>query len=182
MAQNKTKTLVWIDLEMTGLDPKVDRILEIATIVTDNELNIIKEGPALVIHADDVILDQMHPQVKEMHNRHGLTEKVRQSSISIEDAQAQTMAFLKEYAEPNSPLCGNSVWADRAFLINEMPQITDYLHYRIIDVSTIKELVLRWYAEDPQAEYTKKETHRALADIRESIDELKHYRNYFFKK
>lgn len=181
MVEKKTATLVWIDLEMTGLDPSSNQIIEIATIVTDNQLNIIKEGPALVIHADDAVLDRMHPQVKEMHAAHGLIDQVRDSSISLADAQAQTLDFLKEHAEPNSPLCGNSIWADRVFLINQMPQIMDYLHYRIIDVSTIKELVLRWYLGDPHAEFTKKETHRALDDIRESIDELKHYRTYFFK-
>lgn len=175
-----TNTLVWIDLEMTGLDPQKDVILEIATIVTDNKLQLIKEGPSLVIHADRATLDHMSDEVRALHQKSKLIDTVAQSSVSMAQAADQTLIFLKEYAEPDSPLCGNSVWNDRNFLIAFMPQITDYLHYRIIDVSTIKELIQRWYPGDPDMEFNKKESHRALDDIRESIAELKHYRRYFF--
>jgi oligoribonuclease len=176
----QTQTLVWIDLEMTGLNPLHDQILEIATIITDNNLQLIKEGPSFIIHADQSILDHMHPEVKALHQKSTLIDLVRQSTTTLAHAQEATMAFLKQYAQPKSPLCGNSVWNDRNFLAQHMPQVTEYLHYRLIDVTTIKELVLRWYAHDPDVEFPKQETHRALEDIRESIAELKHYRRYFF--
>lgn len=175
-----SQTLVWIDLEMTGLDPQRDLILEIASIVTDNNLQLIKEGPSLIIHADTYQLAAMVPEVRALHTKSKLLDEVRDSIITVEQAQMQTLAFLKEYAQPNSILCGNSVWNDRNFLVRHMPKVTNYLHYRLIDVSSIKELVRRWYPQDPDVEFHKQETHRALEDIRESIAELKHYRRYFF--
>ncbi len=177
----RTTSLVWIDLEMTGLDPERDVILEIASIVTDDNLQLIEDGPSLIINHDDEVLNRMNDEVKEMHIKSGLTKKVQQSTVSIQDAELQTYEFIKKHsgAEP-SPLCGNSVWQDRIFLTRYMPRIIDLLHYRIIDVSTIKELVNRWYPHDPDVLFNKQETHRALQDIRESIDELKHYRRYFF--
>lgn len=175
-----SQTLVWIDLEMTGLNPQRDVILEIAVIVTDNNLQFIKEGPSLVIRANESDLASMHDTVKQLHQKSKLLEAVRASSVTVADAQNQIFLFLKEYAQPNSPLCGNSVWNDRNFLVRYMPLISNYLHYRIVDVTSIKELVSRWYPNDPDIEFNKRETHRALDDIRESIAELKHYRRYFF--
>ena len=175
-----TSTLVWIDLEMSGLDPYSDTILEIATIITDNNLRLIKEGPSLVIHEKDETLARMSKQVIALHEKSNLITAVKNSKITLQDAEAQTYAFITKYAEKNSPLCGNSVWNDRNFLARYMPRIISYLHYRIIDVTTIKELVTRWYPHDPEIEYHKRETHRALEDIRESIAELKHYRRTFF--
>lgn len=175
-----SKTLVWIDLEMTGLDPQRDVILEIATIVTDNNLQLIKEGPSFVIQTDTHKLNTMLPEVRALHVKSKLLDDVRTAHTTITQAEAQTMAFIKEYAQPNSILCGNSIWNDRNFLIHSMPSIIKYLHYRLIDVTTVKELVQRWYPQDPDVTFHKKETHRALEDIRESIAELKHYRRYFF--
>ncbi len=175
-----SQTLVWIDLEMTGLDPQRDLILEIASIVTDNNLQLIKEGPSLIIHADTFQLAAMSSEVRALHQKSKLLDEVRDSIITVEQAQIQTLAFLKEYAQPNSILCGNSVWNDRNFLVRHMPKVTHYLHYRLIDVTTVKELVRRWYPNDPDVDFNKQESHRALEDIRESIAELKHYRRYFF--
>ena len=179
---DRSTTLLWIDLEMTGLDPERDVILEIASIVTDDNLQVLHEGPSLVIHHDDAVLDRMSDEVKELFSKSDLIERVKQSSTSLEDAQAQTVAFIKQYCSNDEPppLCGNSIWQDRVFLARYMPQVLELLHYRIIDVSTIKELVNRWYPDDPDAKFNKAETHRALADIRESIAELKHYREGFF--
>ena len=176
----KEQTLVWVDLEMTGLNPEIDTILEIAVIVTDNNLNVIKEGPSLVIHADDATLDRMHPEIKAMHASSGLTNRVKASKTTLVHAQQEIMNFLKQYAQPKSPLCGNSILSDKSFLLKYMPEIIDFLHYRIIDVSTVKELVLRWYGNKPNARFSKAKTHRALDDIRESIAELTHYRRSFF--
>ncbi len=173
--------LVWIDLEMTGLNPDNDVILEIATIVTDSALNILQEGPYLIIHQSDKMLDKMDEWVRTQHTKTGLVEKVRSSTLSLEQAEEKTLNFIREYCKQGmSPLCGNSVWQDRAFMRKYMPRIIDFLHYRIIDVSSIKELVLRWYADNPKSEFEKKDAHRALEDIRESIAELEHYRKHFF--
>ena len=175
----KQNNLVWIDLEMTGLDPEKHVILEIATIITDNNLEIIAEGPELVIHQPEQALQNMDQWVQDQHTKSGLLDAVRKSKVTIQDAEQQTLAVIKEHClQDESVLCGNSVWMDKFFLKKYMPAITDYLHYRVIDVSTIKELAARWYPEQP--EYEKKETHRALADIRESIDELKAYRKKLF--
>lgn len=180
---NQESSLVWIDLEMTGLNPQVDQILEIATIITDSNLNIIAEGPSLVLQADQRTLDTMSAEVKALHKKSGLLEKAQESTISVEQAEAQTVTFLKEYVTQGiSPLCGNSIWCDRAFLARFMPKILALLHYRIIDVSTVKELVTRWYPDNPHADFEKKEAHRALDDIKESVEELKQYRRYFFKQ
>ncbi len=177
MNVSSTSRLVWIDLEMTGLDPRRDAVLEIATLVTDAELDLIAEGPSLVIHQPDETLERMNSIVREMHDRNGLTEKVRESKLSLEDAEARTIRFLQQHCEPRkAPLCGNTIWMDRAFLLQHMPRIHEYLHYRVIDVSSLKELARRW---DPSVLATlpaKPETHRALDDIRASIDELRHYR------
>ena len=173
--------LIWIDLEMTGLNPQTHQIIEIATIVTDNNLTVLEEGPSAVIQCDISYLDQMHADVKELHLKSGLLDKVRASTISLQQAEKETAAFIAKHCTlEKSILCGNSIWTDRMFLQKYMPKVTELLHYRMIDVSSIKELVNRWYPNDPEATFNKKESHRALDDIRESIAELKHYRKNFF--
>ena len=177
------KNLVWIDLEMTGLNIERDVILEIATIITDSELNVIAQGPTFIIHQPDSALASMDEIVKNMHAKSGLTERVRFSRVSLHEAYEQTFAFIKQYCVKNSAmLAGNSVWQDRAFLTKYMPEIVHYLHYRIIDISAIKMLVRRWYPKNLYVDFKKPDTHRALEDIKQSIEELKHYRNYFFIK
>lgn len=173
--------LVWIDLEMTGLDTSRDTILEIATIVTDNELSVIAEGPSFVIHQDDEALSVMDSWNLKHHGRSGLIDAVKASSVTMQEAEESTVAFIQAHCKKKSaPLCGNSVWQDRIFLKKYMPTIEDFLHYRIIDVSSIKEAVRRWYPNSPYANFVKAENHRALEDIVQSIEELKHYRTYFF--
>jgi oligoribonuclease len=171
-----------MDLEMTGLDHVHDVIVEIATIVTDDELQIIAEGPDLVVHQDDDVLALMDPFVVEMHTRSGLLEAIRSSTTTLEDAGAQTLAFIREHApEPRTvPLCGNSIGTDRRFLAAYLPEIEDHLHYRSIDVSSIKELVRRWYPKVRQARPQKVGNHRALDDVRDSIEELRYYRERIF--
>jgi oligoribonuclease len=174
--------LIWLDLEMTGLDPARDTILEIATVITDNNLNIITQGPSFAIHQSDEILNLMDAWNVEQHTSSGLIEKVRKSTITLAEAEQQTLHFLKEWcAAQSSPLCGNTIYQDRAFLRAHMPQLNDFFHYRLIDVSTVKELVQRWYPPHPQAFYIKKDVHRALDDVYAAIDELKHYRTHFFQ-
>lgn len=174
-----SNNLVWIDLEMTGLDAQSDVILEIASIVTDSNLNILEEGPSLVINQTDEKLRKMNEWVKLTHESSGLIEKVKVSKISLQDAQEKTLDFIKKYCVSTlNPLCGNSIWNDRMFLVSYMPEINKYLNYRNIDVSSIKELVKRWYG--PEVEFKKKKNHRALDDIKESIYELKYYRDKFF--
>ena len=174
--------LVWMDLEMTGLDHTSDAIVEIATLITDDDLEIIAEGPDLVVHVSDEVLAAMDPFVIDMHTRSGLLEQIKASTISLEDAGAQTLAFIKQHVpeERTVPLCGNSIGTDRRFLAAYLPEIEEYLHYRSIDVSSVKELVKRWYpdvdAERPQG----KGAHRALDDIRESVRELVYYRARVF--
>jgi oligoribonuclease len=174
--------LVWMDLEMTGLDPATDVIVEIATVVTDDQLDIVAEGPDLVIHQPDDVLATMDPVVNEMHTRSGLLDAIRTSDISLADAGAATLAFIRTNApEPRSvPLCGNSIGTDRRFLAAYLPEIEDYLHYRSIDVSAVKELVRRWYPKLAQARPQKVGLHRALDDIKESIEELRYYRQRVF--
>ena len=172
--------LVWIDMEMTGLDPESDAILEIASLVTDNNLAVTAEGPALAIHQDEETLARMDDWNVEHHTESGLVDRVRRSPVSVAEAEALTLEFVQRHAERHSaPLCGNSVWQDRRFLKVYMPTLDDWLHYRIVDVSTVKELARRWKPELTER-FKKRNTHRALDDIRESVAELKHYRNEFF--
>ena len=176
------RPLVWMDLEMTGLDPSRDLIVEIATLVTDADLNIVAEGPDLVIHVDDAALDGMGDVVTNMHKKSGLTEAIRTSTVTLEDAGAQTLAFIKEHVPSarSAPLCGNSIGTDRRFLAAYLPEIEEFLHYRSVDVSTIKELTRRWYPKALDAVPRKATAHRALDDIRESIGELRWYREHVF--
>ncbi|HYF47635.1 MAG TPA: oligoribonuclease [Acidimicrobiales bacterium] len=174
--------LVWMDLEMTGLDHERDVIVEIATIVTDDELNILAEGPDLVIHADDEALGRMGEVVRNMHSGSGLLDQIKASTLTVEEAGAQTLAFIKEHVpEPRTvPLCGNSIGTDRRFLAKWLPEIEAHLHYRSVDVSSVKELAKRWYPEAVTKAPSKHGTHRALDDIRESIAELRYYREAVF--
>ncbi|MBS1987135.1 oligoribonuclease [Candidatus Dependentiae bacterium] len=176
-----SNNLVWIDCEMTGLHVEYDVLLEIATIITDSQLNEVAQGPALVIHQPNHVLENMHPWCKAHHGASGLTRAVQESTVTLEQAQQQTLDFISRYCDLNTGvLAGNTVWQDRLFLTKYMPQVTDYLHYRLVDVSSIKELVKRWYPKDPRTDFKKPENHRALEDIRASIDELRHYRREFF--
>ena len=174
--------LVWMDLEMTGLDATRDVIVEIATIITDDELNIIAEGPDLVVHQSEEALAGMEPVVVNMHTRSGLLDAIRASTISLDDAGAATLAFIKEHVPAAStvPLCGNSIGMDRRFLTAYLPDIENWLHYRSIDVSSVKELVRRWYPQVKNDLPHKNGTHRALDDIRASIAELQFYRDRVF--
>lgn len=179
---NKTRSnLIWIDLEMTGLNPEVDAILEIATIVTDSELTILEEGPTFVIHQPESVLDIMDPWVRDLHAKTGLTDEVRASTIPLYEAEHDTLSFIQQHCPPKKGiLCGNSVWQDAAFMRRTMPRIINYLHYRIIDVSSVKEILARWYPGNPHLNFKKSDGHRALVDIFASIEELRHYRKYFF--
>lgn len=172
--------LVWIDMEMTGLDPDVDAILEIASLVTDNDLVVIAEGPVLAVHQAEETLAGMDAWNVEHHTASGLVERVRRSPVSVTEAEALTLGFVQRHAAKHSaPLCGNTVWQDRRFLKRYMPVLEDWLHYRIVDVSTVKELARRWKPGLVER-FTKRNTHRALDDIRESVAELKYYRDVFF--
>ena len=176
--------LAWIDLEMTGLDPESHVIVEIAVIITDGSLDEIIEGPDLVLRADETELDKMAPVVREMHEGSGLTEAIRKSAISVGEAERLVLEFVREYLpEPGqAPLAGNSVHADRAFLRKHMPALEAWFHYRNVDVSTVKELARRWYPEVLEKAPVKGGGHRALADIRESIEELKYFRETVFRQ
>lgn len=166
--------LIWADLEMTGLDPLNDKIIEIATVVTDHSLNIIATGPELVIHQSDQVLDEMDEWNTKHHGASGLIEKVKNSTICIDEAQNLTLEFIQEYANKNEgTLAGNSIWQDRRFIYEQMPKVDQYLHYRMLDISSLKILFTLWSKEEL---CKKKESHRALDDIMESIDELKFYR------
>ncbi|HEA25536.1 MAG TPA: oligoribonuclease [Ectothiorhodospiraceae bacterium] len=168
--------LIWIDLEMTGLNPQQDRIIEIATIVTDAELNEIAVGPVLAIHQDESLLAQMDDWNQSHHSSSGLLERVRQSKLTMVDAEQATLEFLKEHIkEGDSPMCGNSICQDRRFMALWMPALEAFFHYRNLDVSTLKELARRWYPE-ALANLHKRGVHLALEDIRDSIDELRYYR------
>nr|WP_296071677.1 oligoribonuclease [uncultured Actinoplanes sp.] len=174
--------LVWIDCEMTGLDLGKDKLIEVAALVTDPELNVLGEGVDLVIHADDEALDAMPPVVRDMHAKSGLTEEVRRSTVTMTEAEEAVLAYVREFV-PNprtAPLCGNSIATDRGFLARDMPALDDFLHYRMIDVSSIKELCRRWYPRVYFGQPAKGLAHRALADIRESIRELEYYRRTIF--
>jgi oligoribonuclease len=173
--------LIWIDLEMTGLSPDSDRIIEIATIVTDSHLDVLAEGPVLVVHQPDVVLNAMDEWNTRTHGASGLTQRVRESDLTETDAERLTLEFIQKYVAKNkSPLCGNSICQDRRFLARYMPALESYLHYRNLDVSTLKELVRRWRPSVASG-FEKKNTHRALDDIRESIAELRHYREHFLR-
>jgi oligoribonuclease len=172
--------MVWVDLEMTGLDPESCTIVEIATIITDFNLAIVAEGPNLVIHQPDEVLATMNDYVRDLHTRSGLVDRIRASTVTLERAAEETRAFVASHVEKGTaPLCGNSVWKDRSFMERYMPSVVAHLHYRIVDVSTIKELARRWYPQSFQAP-KKKEQHRALDDVRESIEELAWYRSKLF--
>jgi oligoribonuclease len=173
--------LIWIDLEMTGLNTDQDHIIEIATIVTDKDLNLIAEGPVLAIHQSDEVLNGMDAWNTRQHGQSGLTQRVRQSTISERDAEIATLQFLAPHVPPNaSPMCGNSICQDRRFLYRWMPELEKFFHYRNLDVSTLKELARRW-APAVLEGYTKANTHLALDDVRDSINELRHYREQFIK-
>ena len=175
--------LVWMDLEMTGLDPARNTIVEIATLVTDDALEVVAEGPDLVVHATADDLARMEPVVREMHTRSGLLAAIASSTISLADAGAQTLAFIKEHVpEPRTvPLAGNSIGTDRRFLAAHLSEIENWLHYRCVDVSTVKELARRWYPDAVAGAPDKEGGHRALDDIRESLEELRYYRTAVFR-
>ncbi|MFC3034097.1 oligoribonuclease [Pseudoalteromonas fenneropenaei] len=173
--------LIWLDLEMTGLEPETDRILEIGTVVTDGALNVLAEGPVIAIHQSDELLDNMDEWCINQHGRSGLTARCKASTYSEADAIKETLDFLKHWVPPGkSPMCGNSIGQDRRFLVKYMPELEAYFHYRNIDVSTIKELARRWKPE-LLSEIKKKSSHLALDDIKDSIMELKVYQEKFFK-
>lgn len=180
MSINK-KNLIWIDLEMTGLDPKYDRIIEIATLVTDSNLRILAEGPVLAIYQSDINLGRMNAWNTKTHTESGLVERVKKSNFNEKKAEDETIIFLKSWV-PNStsPLCGNTVGQDRRFLFRYMPILESYFHYHYLDVSTIKELVCRW-KPDLLSSFKKKNRHRAIDDIKESVAELSYYRDNFIK-
>ncbi len=175
--------LVWVDLEMTGLDPARDAVLEIATVVTDGALERLVEGPDLVIAQPEDVLARMEPVVADMHAKSGLVEAVRRQGVPLAEAQRRTLAFVRAHVPEagSAPLAGNSIYADRMFLRRHLPELEAWLHYRNVDVSTIKELARRWYPDAYEAAPTKARGHRALADIRESIGELRHYRSAIFR-
>jgi oligoribonuclease len=172
-----------MDLEMTGLDPVRDSIVEIATLLTDDDLEIVAEGPDLVIAIDDTMLDGMSDVVRDMHTKSGLLAAIKEATTTLDEAASATLAFLKEHiVEPGSvPLCGNSIGTDRRFLAARMPAVEAFLHYRSVDVSTIKELARRWYPDAYNNAPRKAGGHRALEDIKESVEELKYYRETIFK-
>lgn len=173
------KNLIWLDLEMTGLDTTSDGIIEIATVVTDRDLNVLAEGPELAIHQPDSVLDKMDDWNRRQHKESGLVDRVRKSKIRETEAETRTLAFLEKHVpEGKSPMCGNSICQDRRFLARLMPDLERYFHYRNIDVSTLKELAYRWSAE-MAAGYSKATAHRALEDVYDSINELKYYREHF---
>ena len=181
MTTPNENNLIWIDLEMTGLHTQADYIIEIATLVTDSNLNELAEGPVLAIHQGDAVLARMDEWNTNQHGKSGLTERVKNSNIDEAEAERQTIAFLQQYVpEGKSPICGNSICQDRRFLARCMPQLEAYFHYRNLDVSTIKELCSRW-APTVAKGFVKDSSHLALSDIRDSIAELKYYREHFFR-
>ena len=181
MSTPNADNLIWIDLEMTGLDPEQDRIIEIATIITDTHLNVLKEGPVLAIHQTQERLDNMDKWNTHQHRKTGLTQRVQESDITEADAEAQTIAFLQQYVPAgSSPMCGNTICQDRRFLARYMPTLEKYFHYRHLDVSTLKILAQRWMPQAAKS-FTKISTHEALQDIRDSIEEMRHYREHLLK-
>lgn len=182
-AKSKTTNLVWIDLEMTGLDPQKCTILEVGTVITDSALNILEVGPSIPVHHPKKVLDGMEPWSKFHHKKSGLTDACRESKISLKKAEEMTLQFVKKHCKKHTaPLCGNTIWQDRRFLVKYMPKLESYLHYRTIDVSSIKELVTRWYPADYKMPREKKQAHRAVDDVIESVEELRYYRSKVFVK
>ncbi|XP_077106578.1 oligoribonuclease, mitochondrial [Ranitomeya variabilis] len=183
MSGDMEQRMVWVDLEMTGLDIKKDQIIEMACLITDSDLNVLAEGPNLIIKQPDELLDSMSNWCKTHHGKSGLTQAVRDSKISLAQAEYEFLSFVRKHTPPGiCPLAGNSVHVDKAFLNKYMPQFMRHLHYRIVDVSTVKELCRRWYPADYERAPMKAASHRALDDIRESIKELHFYRQHVFKK
>lgn len=183
MLENEGSHLVWLDLEMTGLEVKRHVIVELATVITDAELKILATGPSFVIHASEEELSQMESVVSQMHTSSGLLVAIRASMTTRDFAERETIRFLKEHIPDDyrPPLCGNSIWTDRIFLSSQMPELHEFFHYRSIDVTTIKELCRRWYPDVLQQQPPKSENHRALEDIMESITELRYYRAKIFR-
>ena len=180
MAQDQN-ALIWLDMEMTGLEPEKDRIIELAIVITNSQLETIAEGPVWVVHQSDEVLDGMDDWNKGTHGRSGLIDKVKASTLSEADVEAQCLEFIKQHVPARiSPMCGNSIGQDRRFMVRYMPTLEAYFHYRNLDVSTLKELVKRWKPELAKG-LTKHGKHEALADVYESIDELKYYREHFLK-
>ena len=178
-AMNKKTNLIWIDLEMTGLVPEKDNIIEIATVVTDADLNVLAEGPSIAIHQNNKHLDSMDEWNTRQHTKSGLVKRVKESSISVNEAEKQTLEFLMKYVDSGaSPMCGNSICQDRRFLYNYMPKLEKFFHYRHIDVSTLKELAIRWKPDVVTTSF-KQSKHLALSDIYDSINELKYYKEHF---
>lgn len=181
MPQNQ-HYLLWLDMEMTGLDPSTDRIIEVALVVTDSQLETVAEAPVLVVRQPDVVLEAMDNWNKATHGRSGLIEKVKVSTLTEADVEARMIDFLREHVPQNtSPMCGNSICQDRRFLARWMPRLEAYFHYRNLDVSTLKELCKRW-KPDVAKGFNKSSKHEALADVHESIEELKYYREHFLKE
>jgi oligoribonuclease len=173
--------LVWVDMEMTGLDPDTDRIIEVAVVVTDMHLNILAEGPVFAVHQSDETLDKMDAWNKGTHGRSGLIERVKASTVTEADAETALIAFLKNFVPPGkSPMCGNTICQDRRFMARGMPRLEAFFHYRNLDVSTLKELCKRWKPEIVNG-FKKHQKHTALADIIESVEELRYYREHFIK-
>lgn len=181
MSDQLPTNLIWIDLEMTGLDPDQDQIIEIATIITDSNLQILAEGPVVAVHQPDSILEQMDDWNTEHHTNSGLVERIRESDQTVADAESVTIEFLSNWVEGGvSPMCGNSICQDRRFMARQMPLLEAYFHYRNLDVSSVKELAKRWAPQVHQG-VVKAGLHLALSDIRDSINELSHYREHFFR-
>ncbi|XP_026287180.1 probable oligoribonuclease [Frankliniella occidentalis] len=181
-SSNKKNHMIWFDLEMTGLDPTVDHIMEAACLITDSELNVIGDGVNIIVHQPDDILNKMNDWCKDHHGKSGLTESCKKSIISLLEAEDSILSYLQKHTiKGASVLAGNSVYMDRMFLMKYMPRVNEHMHYRIVDVSSVKELCRRWAPKTYDATPKKKLAHRALEDIKESIQELKYYKNHLFK-
>jgi len=181
MAKPNEMNLVWVDMEMTGLEPDTDKIIEVAVVVTDMHLNVLAEGPVFAIHQSDATLDKMDNWNKGTHGKSGLIDRVKASTVTEEEAQEKLIAWLKQYVPANkSPMCGNTICQDRRFMVRGMPKLEAFFHYRNLDVSTLKELCRRWKPELASG-FKKHQKHTAMADIIESIEELKYYREHFIK-
>lgn len=180
-SKQRDDLLVWVDCEMTGLDPKTCTLLEIGAVITDGQLDVVAEGPSIAIHHSDKVLNGMEAWSRFHHKKSGLTQACRESKVSLKKAEQQILHFVQKHCKKQTaPLCGNTIWQDRRFLVKYMPNLEKYLHYRIVDVSSIKQLVKHWYPADHAMPREKKQTHRVTDDILESIDELRHYRKKVF--